>query len=151
MQFRISKADWRDMTPSQFSALQALVPTKAQPANARTQKVNKYLSNFENQLCNQKEQELWKASESIFTNQESSNFISTNFFNSHSAVLVEITDTMIKKRCIQIWANRMIVFSLKLWIRPVVPECAGCAMAHPDFGRSVNPISTRGDRLCPPN
>jgi hypothetical protein len=24
-------------------------------------------------------------------------------------------------------------------------------MAHPDFGRSVNPISTRGDRLCPPN
>ena len=32
--------------------------------------------------------------------------------------------------------------------RPVVP---GCAMAHPDFGRSVNPFSTRGDRLCPPN
>ena len=28
--------------------------------------------------------------------------------------------------------------------RPVVPGCAGCAMAHPDFGRSVNPISTRG-------
>ena len=24
-------------------------------------------------------------------------------------------------------------------------------MAHPDFGRSVNPFSTRGDRLCPPN
>ena len=24
-------------------------------------------------------------------------------------------------------------------------------MAHPDFGRSVNPISTRGDKLCPPN
>ena len=35
--------------------------------------------------------------------------------------------------------------------RPVVPGCAGCARAHPDFGRSVNPISTRGDRLCPPN
>ena len=35
--------------------------------------------------------------------------------------------------------------------RAVVPECAGCAMAHPDFGRSVNPISTRGDRLCQPN
>ena len=35
--------------------------------------------------------------------------------------------------------------------RPVVPGCAGCAMAHPDFGRSVNPISTRGDKLCPPN
>ena len=32
--------------------------------------------------------------------------------------------------------------------RPVVPGCAGCAMVHPDFGRSVNPISTRGDRLC---
>ena len=24
------------------------------------------------------------------------------------------------------------------------------AIAHPDFGRSVNPISTRGNRLCPP-
>ena len=24
-------------------------------------------------------------------------------------------------------------------------------MAHPDFDRSVNPISTRGGRLCPPN
>ena len=24
-------------------------------------------------------------------------------------------------------------------------------MAHPEFGRSVHPISTRGDRLCPPN
>ena len=35
--------------------------------------------------------------------------------------------------------------------RPVIPGCAGCAMAHPDFGRSINPISTRGDRLCPPN
>ena len=30
--------------------------------------------------------------------------------------------------------------------------CRPCAMAHPDFARSVNPISTRGgDRLCPPN
>ena len=35
--------------------------------------------------------------------------------------------------------------------RPVVPGCAGCAMAHPDFGKPVNPISTRGDRLCQPN
>ena len=35
-------------------------------------------------------------------------------------------------------------------VRPVVPGCAGCAMAHPDFGRSVNPISTRGgtDSQC---
>ena len=32
--------------------------------------------------------------------------------------------------------------------RGVVP---GGAMAPPDFGRSVNPISTRGDRLCPSN
>ena len=35
--------------------------------------------------------------------------------------------------------------------RPVVPGCAGCAMAHPDFGGSIDPISTRGDSLCPPN
>ena len=33
----------------------------------------------------------------------------------------------------------------------VVPRGAGGAMALPDFGRSVNPISTRGDRLWPPN
>ena len=31
-------------------------------------------------------------------------------------------------------------------IRGVVRGSAECAMAHPDFGRSVNPISTR---LCP--
>ena len=36
-------------------------------------------------------------------------------------------------------------------LRGVVPGGAGGAMAPPDFGRSVNPISTRGDRLCPPN
>ena len=29
--------------------------------------------------------------------------------------------------------------------------CRVCAMAHPDFGSSVNPISTRWDRLCLPN
>ena len=30
--------------------------------------------------------------------------------------------------------------------------CRVChVMAHPDFGRSVNPISTMGDRLCPHN
>ena len=28
--------------------------------------------------------------------------------------------------------------------RGVVPGGAGGAMAHPDFGRSVNPMSTRG-------
>ena len=35
--------------------------------------------------------------------------------------------------------------------RPVVPRCAGGTMAPPDFGRSVNLISTKGSRLCPPN
>ena len=33
----------------------------------------------------------------------------------------------------------------------VVPEGAGDAMAPPDFGRTVNPISTKGGRLCTPN
>ena len=37
----------------------------------------------------------------------------------------------------------------RAWIaRGVVP---GGAMTPPDFGRSVNSISTRGDSLCPPN
>ena len=35
-------------------------------------------------------------------------------------------------------------YKIPCYYRPVVPGCAGCAMAHPDFGRSVNPISTRG-------
>jgi hypothetical protein len=35
--------------------------------------------------------------------------------------------------------------------RGVVPGGAGGAMTHPVFGRSVDPISTRGDILCPPN
>ena len=34
--------------------------------------------------------------------------------------------------------------------RLVVPGGAGGAMAPPNFGRSVNPISTKGGRLCPP-
>ena len=34
--------------------------------------------------------------------------------------------------------------------RPVVPGAAVGAMAPPDFGRSINPISTKGGRLCPP-
>ena len=37
------------------------------------------------------------------------------------------------------------------YVRGVVPGGAGGAMAPSDFGRSVNPISTKGDRLCPPN
>ena len=36
-----------------------------------------------------------------------------------------------------------------LSIRPVVPGCAGCAMAHPGFGISVNPISTKGGQIIP--
>ena len=35
--------------------------------------------------------------------------------------------------------------------RPVVPGGVGGTMAPPDLGKSVNPISTKGDRLCPPN
>ena len=35
------------------------------------------------------------------------------------------------------------------WHRPVVPGGAAGAMAPPNFGRSVNPISTKGGRLCP--
>ena len=35
--------------------------------------------------------------------------------------------------------------------KPVVPGGAGGAMAPPDFGRSVHPISTRGGRFCPSN
>ena len=36
-------------------------------------------------------------------------------------------------------------------IRPVVPGGAGGAMAPPDFGRPINPISAKGSRLFPPN
>ena len=36
-------------------------------------------------------------------------------------------------------------------VRPVFPGGAGDAMAPPDIGRSVNPISTRRGRLCPTN
>ena len=35
--------------------------------------------------------------------------------------------------------------------RPVAPRGAGGAMAPPKFGRSVNPSSTQGGRLCPPS
>ena len=37
-----------------------------------------------------------------------------------------------------------LVWMLSLKFRGVVSEGAGGAMAPPDFGRSVNPISTRG-------
>ena len=38
-----------------------------------------------------------------------------------------------------------------MYDRPVVPGGAGGAMAPSDFVRSVNSISTREGRLCPPN
>ena len=38
-----------------------------------------------------------------------------------------------------------------LLLRGVVSGGAGGAIAPPDFGRSLNPISTRGGRLSPPN
>ena len=50
--------------------------------------------------------------------------------------------------------NKSIPFSfhfLNRVLRGVFPMGAGGAMAPPDFGRSVNPISTTGGRLCPPN
>ena len=40
---------------------------------------------------------------------------------------------------------------MEIHSRGVVPGDAGGAMAPPDFVRSVNPISIRGGRLCPPN
>ena len=45
------------------------------------------------------------------------------------------------------------VFYFLAFIRPVVPRGAGGAMTPPDFGRSVNPISTRSSRLqlAPPD
>ena len=46
------------------------------------------------------------------------------------------------------WSLKSVVLDfiefLYLRIRDVVPGGAGGAMAPPDFGRSVNPISTRG-------
>ena len=42
--------------------------------------------------------------------------------------------------------------SFTMTARGVVPGGVGVAMAPPNFGRSVNPISIRGrGRLCPPN
>ena len=42
-------------------------------------------------------------------------------------------------------------YEIKCILRGVVPGGAGGAMSPPDFDRSVNPISTKGGRLCPPN
>ena len=40
--------------------------------------------------------------------------------------------------------------SISISSRDVGNRWAGWEIAHPGFGRSVNPISTRGGRLCPP-
>ena len=37
------------------------------------------------------------------------------------------------------------------WVSAATSGWAGWALAHPEFGSSVNPITTRGGRLCPPN
>ena len=65
----------------------------------------------------------------------------------------QIFDLFVKlsKYMITIVTSILVLGSLICYCRPVVPGCAGCAMAHPDFDRSVNPISTRGDRLSPPH
>ena len=39
----------------------------------------------------------------------------------------------------------------RLHSRAVVSGGAGGALASPEFGSSVNPIPTRGGRLCPPH
>ena len=44
----------------------------------------------------------------------------------------------------EIFGGEFFIELLKISIRGVVPGVAGGAMALPDFGRSVNPISTRG-------
>ena len=66
-----------------------------------------------------------------------------------------IQNRLVKRHFRQSHIEQFFTWSLEYFLRyvhrPVVPGCAGCAMAHPIFGRSVNPIPTRGDRLCPPN
>ena len=47
--------------------------------------------------------------------------------------------------------QKALLLKVNMNYRPVVPGGAGGAMAPPDFGRSVNPISTKGGTLCPPN
>ena len=69
-------------------------------------------------------------------------------------VLIFLGNQLLKQECIFHWSRsrrqRGNRGKFDIACRPVVSGCAGCAMAHPDFGRSINPIATRGDRLCPP-
>ena len=48
----------------------------------------------------------------------------------------------------QKWTPNVFHLSASLDYRAVIPGGAGGTMAPTDFGRSVNPILTRGDRLC---
>ena len=63
--------------------------------------------------------------------------------NCSQQILRGYSDTMGKNR------QRLIV--LHMHNRGVISGGAGGAMVPPDFGRSVNPISTWGGSLCPPN
>ena len=58
---------------------------------------------------------------------------------------VNVHSEMIFSYCVELdWQNNHTCMG-------VIPGDAGGAMAPPDFVRSVNPISIRGGRLCPPN
>ena len=50
-----------------------------------------------------------------------------------------------------VFVDRLGNILANIFTRPVVPGGAGGAKTPPDFGRSVNPISTRRGRLCPPH
>ena len=75
--------------------------------------------------------------------------VQQNMSGTRRIVLLLLTKALFKFGCFKGFCKKP--NSLFYWVRPVVPGCAGCATAHPDFVRSVNPISTRGDKLCPPN
>ena len=55
-------------------------------------------------------------------------------------------DFLISKKVLPYCGSRFFARLAKV----VVPGGAGGAMAPTDFGTSVKPISTKGDRLCPP-
>ena len=43
------------------------------------------------------------------------------------------------------------IYFSSMMFRAVVSRGAGVALAPPEFGSSVDPIPTRGGRLCPPH
>ena len=76
--------------------------------------------------------------------------IDTSYFDEHIFAygILEWPHTKSKEKLVNPWwRSRQLLLLLPL--RGVEPGGAGGA--HPDFSRSVNPISTRGNRLCPPN